>query len=112
MPCRRARRISGRVVVATPAATYPVLTRDQYRRLIQHAAALDTTPEEALNTLLGLPLLTPAKHTRPWTAEELALLANPANTPRTLALRTGRTRSAISNKRHKMMKAAAANATT
>ena len=84
---------------------YPTLNRDQYRRLTEHAAALSSTPEEALNTLLELPLLSPAPpRPRPWTPEELLLLANPANSPRSIALRTGRTRTAVSNKRLKMRK--------
>lgn len=93
------------MVTATPFQ-YPTLTRDQYRKLTKHAAALDTTPEDALNTLLDLPPLSGNPVRKPWEPWELELLANPANSPRTLARRTGRTRASISNKRHKILRSA------
>lgn len=78
------------------------LSPPQLRRLTLHAAARNLTPEEALQVLLDTPLPAPLRARRPWTAEELQMLANPRNSPRDLAVRTGRTRAAISNKRHKM----------
>lgn len=89
-----------------PPFQYPQLTRDQYRKLTKHAAALNATPEEALQVLLDLPPLTGNPARRPWTADELAMLANPANSPRTIAAKIGRTRASVSNKRHKMLRKA------
>lgn len=86
------------------------LTTEQERRLTAHAAARSLTPAEALQALLDTPLPAPLHSRRPWTPEELALLANPRNSPRDLAVRTGRTRAAVSNKRNKMNRKPASDA--
>lgn len=84
--------------MVTAAATY-TLTPEQERGLIRHAAALRTTLPEALDVLLTSP---PAPNRRLWTPEELTLLRNPANRPKDIARRTGRTITAVSNRRSQL----------
>ncbi len=52
------------------------LTPAQETALQRHAAALDTTPEDALSQLLYAP-----PRRRPWTPAEDRLIRNPANAP-------------------------------
>jgi hypothetical protein len=80
------------------ATTY-TLTPEQERGLIRHAAALRTTLPEALDILLTAP---PAPNRRLWTPEELQLLRNPANRPKDIARTTGRTVTAVSNRRSQL----------
>lgn len=76
------------------------LTEDQERLLSQHAAARGQTPAEALQTLLESPL--PAR--KRWSEQDLILLRNPANSPRSLSLILKRSPSAISVRRHQLAK--------
>lgn len=78
------------------------LTRAQYLRLVQHAAAQAITPEEALQTLLDQEPITSSRAHRPWSEDELDAIRNPANSPRAIARTYGRTTSAVSNKRYEL----------
>lgn len=87
------------------------LTLLQERRLAKHAAALNLTPEEALNALLDAPPASSAPARKPWAEWEIAMLLQPTNRPRDIARRTGRTVSSVSNKRSKLLRAASAEMT-
>jgi hypothetical protein len=75
------------------------LTPEQERGLIRHAAALRTTLPEALNILLTAE---PQANRRIWTPEELAYLRDPRNRPKDIARKTGRTVTAVSNRRSQL----------
>jgi len=75
------------------------LTPEQERGLIRHAAALRVTLPEALDILLTAE---PSPNRRLWTEDELQLLRNPRNAPRDIARRTGRTVTAVSNRRSQL----------
>lgn len=83
---------------STPTA--PEWTRPRLISLTKHAAASATTPDEALDALLALPPLNPARASRRrWTEDELRLLRNPRNTPATLAKILHRTEASVSARR-------------
>jgi hypothetical protein len=80
------------------------LTPAQQATLLRYAAhnALHS-PQEALDHLLSTTdTNTPRSSRRPWEPQELALLRNPRNHPRDIARATGRTPSAVSNRRHQL----------
>jgi hypothetical protein len=78
--------------------TAPEWTRPRLISLAKHAAASDTTPDEALDALLALPPLDIGSRRR-WTEAELALLRNPRNRPTDIARQTNRTTAAVSARR-------------
>lgn len=80
------------------------LTPAQQATLLRYAAHHGlSSPQEALDHLLSTTdTNTPRSSRRPWEPQELALLRNPRNHPRDIARATGRTPSAVSNRRHQL----------
>lgn len=88
------------MVAPNPAA--PDWTRERTILLTQHAAASNTTPDEALDALLALPPLRTQGPRRRWTEQELILLRNPRNKPRDIARQLGRTEASVSARRSQL----------
>lgn len=75
------------------------LSEQQARRLSEHGKARNlSSPEEALQALLDLPL----PQRRAWTELELSYLRNRTNTPRAIAQLTGRSVTAVSVRRNQL----------
>jgi hypothetical protein len=86
------------------------LTPTQQQRLIEHAAATGQGLEDTLDELLAQPPIPAAADRRRWTPEELELLRNPKNSPRSIARRTGRSVASVSARRYQLSKKDATDA--
>lgn len=84
------------------------LSDDEERMLSRFAAAQNLTPRQALDQLLS----SPVPQRRRWTPDELEMLRNPANSPRSLAKALNRSANAISVRRALLRKEDATDATT